>query len=67
MAEEYNDKIVLENFSDNILTYFDLEDDIGSFESYEKAFSFLGKQSNVIYAKEQIVIILIIITFLDLL
>ncbi len=45
VAEEYNDKIALESFSDKILTYFDMKDFISSFESWEKAFMYLGKQA----------------------
>lgn len=44
-AEEYNDKIALENFSDKVLTYFDMKDYVSSFESWEKAFMYLGKQA----------------------
>lgn len=54
VAEEYNDKIALENFSDKILTYFDLKDYMRSFESYEKAFSFLGKQAE----KKRLVVVI---------
>jgi AAA+ ATPase superfamily predicted ATPase len=45
VAEEYNDKIALENFSDKILTYFDMKDFVGRFETWEKAFLYLGKQA----------------------
>lgn len=45
VAEEYNDKIALESFSDKILTHFDMKDFISSFESWEKAFMFLAKQA----------------------
>lgn len=45
VAEEYNDKIALENFSDKILTYFDMKDYVSAFESWEKAFMYLGKQA----------------------
>lgn len=53
-AEEYNDKIALENFSDKILTYFDMKDYVSTFESWEKAFMYLGKQ-----AKNQRLIVVI--------
>lgn len=45
VAEEYNDKIALQNFSEKILEYFDMKDFITSFESWEKAFMFLAKQA----------------------
>lgn len=45
VAEEYNDKMALQSFSDKILKYFDMKDFITTFESWEKAFMFLAKQS----------------------
>ncbi|WKV07641.1 ATP-binding protein [Thermoanaerobacterium sp. CMT5567-10] len=45
VAEEYNDKIALESFSDKILLYFGLNGIVGKFESWEKAFLFLGQQA----------------------
>lgn len=54
VAEEYNDKIALENFSDKILTFFNMKEYMGSFESWEKAFSFLGKQAE----KERLIVVI---------
>lgn len=54
VAEEYNDKIALENFSDKILTHFDMKAYISSFESWEKAFMYLGKQSK----EERLIVVL---------
>lgn len=45
VAEEYNDKMALQSFSDKILDYFDMKDFITTFETWEKAFMFLAKQS----------------------
>ena len=45
VAEEYNDKINLESFSDNVLSYFNLGELISRFESWEKAFVFLAQQA----------------------
>ncbi|SHE92857.1 AAA family ATPase [Caloramator proteoclasticus] len=45
VAEEYNDKIALESFSEKILTYFGLNEVISKFDSWEKAFLFLAKQA----------------------
>jgi hypothetical protein len=45
VAEEYNDKIALESFSDKILSYFGLSGLVSRFESWEKAFLFLAKQA----------------------
>lgn len=45
VAEEYNDKMALQSFSDKILEYFDMKDFITTFETWEKAFMFLAKQS----------------------
>ncbi|MCT4619537.1 MAG: ATP-binding protein [Marinisporobacter sp.] len=45
VAEEYNEKMALEKFSQKILEHFQMEDFISSFESWEKAFLFLAKQS----------------------
>ncbi|ACM61714.1 hypothetical protein B0S90_0140 [Caldicellulosiruptor bescii] len=45
VAEEYNDKINLESFSDKVLSYFNLEGLVGRFESWEKAFIFLAQQA----------------------
>lgn len=45
VAEEYNDKIALESFSDKILSYFGLNEMVSRFESWEKAFLFLGQQA----------------------
>jgi len=45
VAEEYNDKINLESFSDKILSYFNLGEFLRRFESWEKAFIFLAQQS----------------------
>ncbi|ADQ05671.1 DUF234 DEXX-box ATPase [Caldicellulosiruptor owensensis OL] len=45
VAEEYNDKINLESFSDKILSYFNLGGFLRRFESWEKAFIFLAQQS----------------------
>lgn len=54
VAEEYNDKIALQNFSEKILEYFDMKEFITSFESWEKAFMFLAKQ-----AKEKQIVLVI--------
>ncbi|AZT89240.1 ATP-binding protein [Caldicellulosiruptor changbaiensis] len=45
VAEEYNDKINLESFSDKVLSYFNLSGLISQFESWEKAFIFLAQQA----------------------
>jgi len=45
VAEEYNDKIALESFSDKILSYFGLGGLVNRFESWEKAFLFLAQQA----------------------
>ncbi|AEM79357.1 AAA family ATPase [Thermoanaerobacter wiegelii] len=45
VAEEYNDKIALESFSDKILSYFGLGGLVSRFESWEKAFLFLAQQA----------------------
>ncbi|AFK85614.1 MULTISPECIES: ATP-binding protein [Thermoanaerobacterium] len=45
VAEEYNDKIALESFSDKILSYFGLNEMVSRFESWEKAFLFLGQKA----------------------
>ncbi|ADQ08252.1 DUF234 DEXX-box ATPase [Caldicellulosiruptor hydrothermalis 108] len=45
VAEEYNDKISLESFSDKVLSYFNLGGLISQFESWEKAFIFLAQQA----------------------
>ncbi|WP_138206531.1 ATP-binding protein [Haloimpatiens lingqiaonensis] len=45
VAEEYNEKMALEKFSQKILQYFQMEEFMSSFESWEKAFMFLAKQS----------------------
>jgi len=54
VAEEYNDKLALESFSDKILSYFDMKEYISSFESWEKAFMFLAKQAK----DKQLVVVL---------
>lgn len=54
VAEEYNDKIALESFSDKILTHFNMKDFISNFESWEKAFMFLAKQAK----DERLVVVL---------
>ncbi|WP_461206636.1 ATP-binding protein [Clostridium sp. DL1XJH146] len=45
VAEEYNDKMALESFSKKILEYYDMQDFITTFESWEKAFIFLAKKA----------------------
>lgn len=45
VAEEHNDKMSLQSFSEKILDYFDMKDFISTFESWEKAFMFLAKQA----------------------
>jgi hypothetical protein len=45
VAEEYNDKFALDSFSDKILSYFGLGGMVGKFESWEKAFLFLGQKA----------------------
>lgn len=45
VAEEYNDKMALQSFSDKILEYFDMKSFITTFETWEKAFMFLAKQA----------------------
>lgn len=45
VAEEYNSNLSLKNFSKQILEYFKMTDYISTFESWEKAFMFLAKQS----------------------
>ncbi|MDK2902009.1 MAG: uncharacterized protein PWR14_913 [Thermosediminibacterales bacterium] len=45
VAEEYNDKIALDSFSDRILSYFGLGGLVSRFESWEKAFLFLAEQA----------------------
>lgn len=45
VAEEYNDKIALDSFSDRILSYFSLGGLVSRFESWEKAFLFLAEQA----------------------
>ncbi|AEM74896.1 ATP-binding protein [Caldicellulosiruptor acetigenus] len=45
VAEEYNDKMALESFSNKILSYFGLEGLLNGFESWEKAFLFLAQKA----------------------
>lgn len=45
VAEEYNDKMALQSFSNKILEYFNMKAFISSFETWEKAFMFLAKQA----------------------
>ncbi|AGF59148.1 hypothetical protein B0P06_002518 [Clostridium saccharoperbutylacetonicum] len=45
VAEEYNSSLSLRNFSKQILEYFKMTDYISTFESWEKAFMFLAKES----------------------
>jgi len=45
VAEEYNNKINLESFSDKVLSYFSLGGLLNKFESWEKAFIFLAQQA----------------------
>lgn len=44
VAEEHNDKMALQNFSEKILEYFHMKDFISTFESWEKAFLFIAKE-----------------------
>ncbi|MGB9812774.1 MAG: ATP-binding protein [Thermovenabulum sp.] len=45
VAEEHNDKIALESFSDKILSFFGLSGFVSRFESWEKAFLFIAEQA----------------------
>lgn len=45
VAEEYNDKMALQSFSNKILEYFNMKSFISTFETWEKAFMFLAKQA----------------------
>jgi len=45
VAEEYNDKIALQKFSEKIFEFFKINDFMSAFESWEKAFLFLAKQA----------------------
>lgn len=46
VAEEYNDKIALQKFSEKIFEFFKIQDFMSPFESWEKAFLFLAKQAS---------------------
>ncbi|KYO66958.1 ATP-binding protein [Thermovenabulum gondwanense] len=54
VAEEYNDKMALQSFSEKILSFFGLSGFISSFESWEKAFLFLAER-----AKERRILLVI--------
>jgi AAA+ ATPase superfamily predicted ATPase len=54
VAQEHNDKMSLESFSQNIFNYFGLKNLTTTFENWEKAFLFLANNAN----NEKIVIIL---------
>ncbi|MGB9975818.1 ATP-binding protein [Thermovenabulum sp.] len=45
VAEEHNDKIALESFSNKILSFFGLSGFVSRFESWEKAFLFIAEQA----------------------
>lgn len=45
VAEEYNDKLALEKFSNQILEHFKMNDYLDSFTSWEKAFRFIGEKA----------------------
>lgn len=45
VAEEYNDKMALQKFSQKILEHYDMADFMSSFDSWEKAFLFLHKKA----------------------
>lgn len=45
VAEEYNDKLALEKFSNQILEHFKMNDYIDSFTNWEKAFKFIGERA----------------------
>lgn len=45
VAEEYNDKMALQKFSQKILEHYDMSEFMSSFESWEKAFLFLHKKA----------------------
>ncbi len=47
VAEEYNDRLALESFSEKILSFFGMNGFIGKFENWEKAFLFLAEQSKL--------------------
>lgn len=54
VAEEYNNNLSLRNFSKQILEYFKMTDYISTFESWEKAFMFLAKESE----NEQLILVI---------